>query len=83
MSLPKIALICLLIPILNACSQPVVTVKEPSRMYPPLALTLDTRLPDFTGETYGDVIQYAIDLRASLLSCNVDKASLRDWRNGQ
>lgn len=32
------------------------------------------------GDTYGDVIQYAIELRASLLMCNADKQSIREWR---
>ena len=75
----KTVLISLSLLTLSACSGKTVVTKEPARMYPPMALTMDTRLPDLSGETYADVIAYAIDMRASLRQCNANMESLREW----
>ena len=49
---------------------------------PPMALMLDTRIPGLTGDTYGDVIDYAVKLKGAIQTCNSKLESLREWSDG-
>ena len=66
---------------LAGCARDVVTVREPVPLAPPLALLEDCPepLPFYT--TNGELLDWALDLRASLRACNADKAALRLWRS--
>ena len=37
-------------------------------------------MPTFTGDDTGDLLDWALELRAELVRCNIDKALLRQWR---
>ena len=47
---------------------------------PPESLTQDCLVPAFTGADTGDLLDWALELRAELVRCNIDKALLRQWR---
>jgi hypothetical protein len=56
-------------------------VKAPQTGFltPPAELMADCPAPQGSAATNGDLVQWILDLRASLADCNNDKASLRDW----
>lgn len=46
----------------------------------PAYLTAETPVPLWTGATNADLVEYALDLRQALGSCNADKAAIRGGR---
>lgn len=46
---------------------------------PPVALLAPTAIPDFTGMTNGDLVEYIDTLRAAVAECNADKAATAHW----
>lgn len=66
---------------LSACAPAtVVRVPEIQRIYPDAALVRATPVPEFVGKTYGELVEYILDLKAGILACNTDKASIRALR---
>jgi hypothetical protein len=47
--------------------------------YPPQSLVLQTPAPALLGASNGDLLQWSLDLRDALGSCNADKAAIRVW----
>lgn len=41
------------------------------------ALSADCPIPEFTGKTFGDGIEYALTLKGALISCNGKLAAIR------
>lgn len=61
---------------LSGCALgPPVTVRDT----PPASLIQDCPEPMPNFKTNGDLVQYALDLRTVLQSCNADKEALRLW----
>jgi len=49
----------------------------------PARLLLEpSRKPEYTGQTWGDVVKYSLELRESLDLCNADKEALVKWYDG-
>lgn len=42
-------------------------------------MLLETPVPQLRGGTWGDVANYAIDLKAAVLECNADKQAIRNF----
>lgn len=47
--------------------------------YPPRSLVLQTPRPPFLGGTNADLLQWALNLRDALGSCNADKGAIETW----
>jgi len=48
-------------------------------MTPPALLMRDVAVPELQGNTYGDVVQLAVDREAAIKQCNANMESLREW----
>lgn len=57
----------------------VLTVTKTEKALPPPALLVETPSPKPTAWTGSGLLMYSQRLESALLSCNADKASLRDW----
>lgn len=42
----------------------------------PAALLMPTKAPEWTGETLGDLVEYAQDMETALKQANADKAAI-------
>lgn len=67
-----IVIILLLLVLLSGCAAP---TKQPYQRLPPQAQPRP--VPEYSGKTYRDVILHLIELRESNLSCEADKAVIR------
>lgn len=66
--------------LLTACAQPVIQ-KETEYVYPPSPLVQPCPAPDYQGETWGELAEYTVEIKAKLEQCDSDKAALREWAN--
>jgi hypothetical protein len=48
-------------------------------MTSPALLMRDVSMPELQGNTYGDVVQLAIDREAAIKQCNASMEALREW----
>lgn len=74
-------LACLML-CLSACAQNQATpavVHRVERQYPPTSLLLTNQEPSLKGNLNQDLVQWSLDLRDSLRSCNADKSALATW----
>jgi uncharacterized lipoprotein YajG len=57
------------------------TVYKTNTVYltPPAFLLTDCTAPEYTGTTWTDVADHALQLKAELSLCNWDKRQLREW----
>ena len=69
--------------LLTACASGPAVRTETEIRYPPQALTAPCPVPVYNGETWGDVAQYAVQVREVALACNADKTQLREWAQQQ
>ena len=77
----SLALILLcLAPLLSSCSQKVTTKTE--YLAPPQAYLLPCPQTAFTGETYGDAIDYLIVVMSERELCAKQVDSVRNWVEG-
>ena len=68
---------------LSGCeSQPIKVKTVTVRLLPDENLLIDTETPVFNGSTPRDLSAHVKVLEASIWQCNVDKGSLREWREG-
>lgn len=72
--------LCLILSLSACAPATVVRVPEIQRIYPDAVLVRDTPVPEFAGLTYGELVEFTLDLKAGILSCNTDKASIRALR---
>lgn len=57
----------------------VLTVTKTEKALPPPALLVETPSPKPTAWTGSGLLMYSQRLESALLSCNADKAGLREW----
>lgn len=67
--------LCLLT--LTACSVP-----NPIFIGPPQAALVPRNAPVWAGETYRDMAEYTLELKAAHGACEADKATIRNWAKG-
>lgn len=54
----------------------------PRAMLPPTVYLQDVPEPRMKGRTNGDLLAWALDLRAAVRLANADKKALREWAAG-
>ena len=64
--------------LMGCASEPVVRTETEFR-YPPTVLMAPCPVPVYNGDTWADVVEYAVQIRQVALSCNADKKALRQW----
>lgn len=67
---------------MGCASEPVVRT-ETEFLYPPPSLMASCPVPVYNGDTWGDVAEYAVQVRKVALECDSDKKALRDWATGK
>ena len=75
--------LCLALSLIGCASQPQQVVVKTRTVVelPPSSWVRQHQVPEISGETNGDLLDWAVRVRASLLQCNADKSALADWRN--
>lgn len=69
-------------PLVASCAQSPVTTTEVDYRLPPASLTQVEPVPDYTGRTFEDVIDYSLRLKSVIKKQNRDKKALQEWAKG-
>jgi len=72
-------ILCCLMVLSTSCSR-VVTKTEVFTLMPPEHLLNSRKIPDFSGKSNIDLLNYTVEIKAGFEACEVDKETLRKWR---
>ena len=78
-SLCRIGLVFVFLLLFSGCAGAVREVVRVEVLTPPTVLMMETPMPEIRGETNGDLMRWALELRAALRMANTDKAAARAW----
>lgn len=71
--------LCLLLCLSGCGGLRTVQQTKVEKQYPPASLVVRTAEPLLLGNTNGGLLQWGLDLRDALGSCNADKGALEQW----
>lgn len=66
-------------PLVTSCAQVPVKTTTTDYRTPPESLLESDEVPDYTGRTFGDVLEYSLRLQNIIKRQNADKAAVREW----
>lgn len=68
--------------LVTACAREPVIEYRTEYVYPPSPLLQPSPLPEYRGETWGELAEYCIDVQSQLRQCELDKRAVQDWVDG-
>lgn len=68
--------------LVTACAREPVIEYRTEYVYPPSPLLQPSLIPEYRGETWGELAEYCIDVLSQLRQCEADKRGTREWVEG-